>query len=265
MGFLDKLNDLWNGPDPHEERFEHSKTIAKALNPFGVSLLFSEESLKHLFVEGYEPVITEQEYTVPKKIVTQRHFQIIPPIESAIFCDYMLEFENDRAISLTMKFKELPKDEVLGETLYKQSVDVVSQMIDADFKKYKSYYGNARTKKHWWNQQWDIINKHSSNYPKDTITKIYLRRVSNYDPDDIATNMMETAAMAEARFNQFYYALKYEAYVWNENPSLSDAEINFYRKIYTDYLDKKFTDLTGEQKDEYNQILFKGKLVFDKK
>ena len=60
MRFLDKLNDLWNVSDPHEERFEHSKTIAKALNPFK-PLLF-QESLKHLFVEGYVPVITEQEY-----------------------------------------------------------------------------------------------------------------------------------------------------------------------------------------------------------
>lgn len=262
MGFLDILNYLWNGPDPHEKRFQYSKTIAKALNPFGVPLLSSRESLKHLFLEGCEPLITETEYNVPYKKVTHRQLRIIPPIKSAIFCDYLLEFENDRAISLTLKFNELPKDEVLGETLYKQSVDVVSQIIDEDFKKYKSYDGNNRKKVHWWKQDWYITKDDSPNYTKELITSIYLRRVSDYNPDDFATNIMDSPAMVEARFNKFYYALEYVAKTWCAKPSLSDSEINFYRKIYTNYLDKKFIELTKEQKDEYNQILFNGRLVY---
>ena len=251
MSMFKKAFDFMNSYKPSdwpEYYFEQSKLIAKALHPFGIPLLEEEKKLSRFFDTTKTPDIFDSRKFIP----------IILPKISELLDSYTLVIEGGLAIGATAQIIELPNDKTASERLHKESARIITDEINESFKRCEVNNEQARAFK----KQWDIKGegwKHSQSYK---VVQILLERHSEYNPEDYVSNVFESPEVLAVKNSNFYYSLSY--FYDDTFTNLSDKQIQYYRKIYANYINVHFSDLSDAEKEEYSEMIFNGKLIINK-
>lgn len=250
MSIFKKAFDFINGYKPSdwpEYYFEQSKLIAKALHPFGIPLLEDEKNLSRFFDTTKEPSIFDSTKLIP----------IIPLKVSELLESHTLVIEDGLAIGATAQIIELPNDKTASERLHKESARIITDEINESFKRCEVNNEQARAFK----KQWDIKGEgwnHSQSYK---VVQILLERHSEYNPEDYVSNVFESPEVLAVKNSNFYYSLSY--FYDDTFTNLSDKQIQYYRKLYANYMSLQYSDLSNAEKEEYSEMIFNGKLIIN--
>ena len=242
--FLANINKPFDWADFY---FERSKKIAEALHPFGVPLLEKENKLSGFFVADEKPDLFGETKLIP----------IIPPEKSELLGDYTLITNKGVATGLSATIRKLPNDDCISEGLYKEAARIISNGIHKSFQDYE-----ADTKQTGvLNRKWDITGESKDNFGPNyyRVVHISLQRISGYDPEDFATNVFESPETLARMDSRFSYLISYS--VEDTFHSLRAEQIKYYRKLYANYINLRYVDLSNGEKKEYNEKIFNGKLA----
>lgn len=249
MGILGKALEFLADDKPDDwgdYYFKRSKKIAIALHPFGVPLLEKEKELSEFFDTTKEPDIFDSRKLIP----------IIPSEKSELLDTYTLVIEGGIAVGVTAKVIDLPNDNSIAERLYKESAKIIADGINESFQGYEIDAQEVGA----FMKQWDIRGESKNDLGPNyyNVVQILLERLSEYDPEDFATNVFESPETLRIKDSNFRYTLSY--FYKDTFTNLRGEQIEYYRKLYDKYMNFQYSDLSNAEKKEYSEKIFSGKL-----